>query len=184
MVILLPVSLWAQQSDPENFQDGILLEQVSPAGIALVKPVVTGSPALGLGLNYQQIMSILRSRVASAESENHIMVTQEGDNHTATVSQEGANNAIEVIQQGEGNLYEGTISGEENLIHILQNGEYNKLYQFVSGRGKELQVVQEGTNLELMQIENGPGAPAYQVHQRGEGMRIKIEHSQFPGRTP
>lgn len=180
IVTIFPCWLMAQQVDPQEFQDGILLEQVSPQGVTILQPAAAVNPVNGMGLNYQQIMDILRSRVASAERENHITVVQDGDNNLATVNQEGVNNAIEVVQSGDGNLYEGAISGEENLIHILQSGHFNKLYQFVDGQGKELQVVQEGSNLELIQVETGPGAPAYQVHQKGEGMSIKIEHIQFP----
>ena len=170
------------QEGSGDYQDGILLEQINTQrGNPILLPQSSGN-GLSIAFGYREVMDMLRSRVASAETENHLEVTQSGKDNTATVIMEGRGNAMEVTQSGNNNVYEGELKGEDNLIHILQTGHYNKLYQMVEGTGSALQVTQQGSELELIQIETGGNAPAYQVDQRGHGMQIKIEHNQvsFP----
>lgn len=180
LFIALPLWLAAQQSSSGDFQDGILLEQIGSVNERSLFLQGNNQPNVSI-LGYQEIMEQLRSRMANSSYENMIHLNQEGRGHTSSVRQTGKGNAMELTQRGTNNKYEGFVSGEDNLIHLLQDGDYNSLYQDIIGTGAELQLIQEGSRLEMIQIETSGNAPRYQVHQRGEGMRIKIEHSQlFP----
>ncbi len=177
ILFLLPCWLISQQDESGDFQDGIFLEQISPESnrIIQVSPGNFNGDAIGFG--YKEMMELLNSRIARAEKESHMIIHQEGEKNVANMVIEGRNNAMEVLQLGNENLYEGKLIGDENLIHVLQNGHLNKLYQVMQGDGAGLQVIQEGQGLELIQIEAAGNAPAYQIHQRGEGMKLHIEHN-------
>ena len=178
VLLLLPFHGYTQEDASGEFQDGVLLEQIETEDGPLLQTSPLNGNSLSVGFSYQEVMEMLRSRVASAETENHLEVTQSGKDNSATVIMEGQGNAMDVTQRGNNNIYEGSLKGEENLIHILQTGYYNRLYQILEGNGMELQVTQQGSNLELIQIETGGNSPAYQVHQRGAGMSLTIEHNQ------
>ena len=179
LLILIPLWVAAQQSSSGNFQDGILLEQIGSFNESSLLIQGDNQQKAGLSLGYKEIMEQLRSRMANSSYENMIHFSQEGNGHDASVIQTGRGNALELTQRGSNNWYEGFLRGEENLIHILQDGEYNRLYQDIFGTGAELQLIQEGSGLEMIQIETSGNAPRYQVHQKGEGMRIRIEHNQL-----
>ena len=184
-LLLLGFSAFAQEDASGNYQDGILLQQVqAPDGEQL--QTNQNTTVHKLGFSYKEVMEQLRARVANAESENFLEISQRGHNHSAEVVQEGKRNSMEIDQKGNSNTYQGTLSGEDNLIHILQTGSFNKIYQELAGDGMELQVVQKGSGHELIQIENSGDAPNYKVEQKGEGMRIVIEHgiASFPFGNP
>ena len=63
---------------------------------------------------------------------------------------------------------------------MQQRGAYNHLQQDLIGNGMDYHITQDGSFLELIQIENQGLAPAYQVHQQGESMRITIENGFQP----
>ncbi len=180
-ILLFCCTVVAQQNNLDNYPDDILLEQINiddgsliqtPQQIQL-KPITMG---------FKQAMEMLRSRVASAEWENHVQITQNGSGNMAEYIQEGRKNAAEISQSGDSNQYQGTLSGDDNLIDILQSGSYNEIYQVLAGDNMQLQVIQQGSGNELIQIETQGNAPNYQVHQQGEGMKIHIEHgiASFP----
>lgn len=178
LLFFLPALLSAQQSQTEDFQDGIILRQINPvSGPTIMSPSENAlqNPAMGFG--YQAVIEHLRSRVASIENENYLHLSQQGNENVASVVQEGNKNAIQVDQTGDNNFYQTIIKGEENLIHALQMGYNNKLFQELTGDRMELQVIQQGSGNELIQIEASGNAPAYQIHQRGDGMQLKIEHN-------
>jgi hypothetical protein len=164
-----------QQYASGEFQDGILLQQIKPDGPLIISSAKdhNRNPA---GMGYMEALEHLRSRVARSETENSLELTQHGNDNMVNLNQGGIKNAIEITQRGNANSYEGVLKGEDNLIYILQSGHYNTLYQMLEGNGTERQVTQQGTGHELIQIETGKAAPAYQVHQRGEGMSVIIEH--------
>ena len=179
LLLLLPfLGVVAQEDASGEFQDGVLLQQIETEYSPLLQTSPVNGSSLSVGFSYPEVMELLRSKVASAEQENYLEITQRGSENSADVTMEGRDNAIEVTQKGKSNIYDGSLIGEENLIHILQTGHYNRLYQILEGTGMELQVTQQGSNLELIQIETGGNAPAYQVHQKGEGMSLRIEHNQ------
>ncbi len=173
----------AQKGNSNDYQDGILLEQIDVSNSSIIQGP-QGISVNPLELGFQQVMEQLRERVANAESENYLEISQKGSNNSATLVQEGRRNSMEIDQKGNSNTYQGTLSGEDNLLQILQTGSFNETYQILSGNGMELQVIQEGSFHELIQIEsttNGP-TPRYQIHQKGNGMKLRIEHgiADFP----
>lgn len=184
-LLLLGFSAFAQEDASGNYQDGILLQQVQVTDGELLQ-TNQNTTVHELGFSYKEVMEQLRARVANAESENYLEISQRGHNHSADVVQEGKRNSMEIDQKGNSNTYQGTVSGEDNLIHILQTGSFNEIYQELVGDGMELQVVQQGSGHELIQIENSGDAPNYKVEQKGEGMRIVIEHgiASFPFGNP
>ncbi len=184
-VLLLGFSAFSQEDASGNYQDGILMQQVQVADSELLQ-TNQNTTVHTLGFGYKEVMEQLRARVAHAESENYLEISQKGSNNSAEVVQEGKRNSMEIDQKGNSNTYNGTLSGEDNLIHILQTGSFNEVYQELAGDKMELQVVQEGSGLELMQIETSGDAPNYKIEQKGEGMRIVIEHGMatFPYGNP
>lgn len=178
LLLFLPIRGLAQEDTSGEFQDGVLLQQIETEYSPLLQTSPLNGSSLSVGFSYREIMELLRSKVASAEQENYLEISQKGSENSADVTMEGRDNAIEITQAGNSNIYEGSLKGEESLIHILQTGHYNRLYQTLGGNGMELQVTQQGSNLELIQIETGGNAPFYQVHQKGEGMSLRIEHNQ------
>lgn len=168
--------LFAQQNNPNDYQDGILLEQIDVSNSSIIQTPqnISVNP---LGMGFREVMEQLRARVSSTEQENHVQITQNGNGNTAEITQEGMRNAAEINQKGNSNNYQGSLTGEDNLIHILQTGSGNTVYQELYGYNIELQVIQHGSGNELIQIETAGNAPIYQVQQKGEGMRIVIEHS-------
>lgn len=176
ILFLISIAAFAQQNNPNEYQDGILLEQIDVSNSSIIRtPQNISIKPLGIG--FTEMMEQLRARVANAEHENHVQMTQTGNGNAAGLTQEGIRNAAEINQAGDSNIYQGTLSGEDNLLHILQTGSGNKVYQELYGYNMELQVMQHGSGNELIQIETAGNAPNYQVQQKGEGMRIVIEHN-------
>jgi minor curlin subunit len=124
----------------------------------------------------QQIGQEHKTIVGQSGHQQQLRIFQEGEAQQLQLFQLGHNNQWNVTQQGLGHEYTGILRGDDNQIQVLQSGSYNRLQQDLLGDGMDYQITQEGSHLELIQIENTGLAPAYQVHQQGEGMRINIEN--------
>ncbi|MEQ9438012.1 MAG: hypothetical protein RIG62_03150 [Cyclobacteriaceae bacterium] len=124
----------------------------------------------------QQIGEDHQATLWQSGQQQELRIFQEGEAQQLQLFQLGNDNQWQVTQQGIGHEYTGVLRGDENQIQVLQSGAYNSLQQDLLGNGMDYQITQQGSNLELIQIENNGLAPAYQVQQTGEGMRIIIEN--------
>ena len=124
----------------------------------------------------QQVGEEHQATVWQSGQQQQLRIFQQGEAQQLQLFQLGDGNNWHVTQQGIGHEYTGVLRGDENQIQVLQSGAYNSLQQDLIGNGMDYQITQQGSNLELIQIENNSLAPAYQVQQTGEDMRIIIEN--------
>ena len=115
--------------------------------------------------------------------DSYVRVQQTGEANLLHATQQGANAQWLIQQQGARNQYTGTVVGDNNQIEIRQRGEDNLIQQDVAGDNLRYRLTQEGQGNQLIQLEHDPLAPAYEVHQQGQGMRITIEQG-FVGLPP
>ncbi len=114
---------------------------------------------------------------------SQLRIEQLGTGHTLEAVQQGRDNRWDIQQNGEDHRYSGSLTGNHNQVQVRQSGQQNSIRQDLSGNGLDYTIIQQGQNLELTQIEYDGLAPAYQVEQRGEGMKITIEQG-LVGITP
>ena len=118
--------------------------------------------------------------------DSYVRVQQSGEANLLEATQQGANGQLRIQQDGTSNQYRGTVVGDNNRLDIAQRGENNLIQQDLIGNDLRYRVTQEGIGHELIQTEHDPLAPAYEVHQQGEGMQITIEQGfvGLPSREP
>ena len=118
--------------------------------------------------------------------DSYVRVQQSGEANLLEATQRGANGQLRIQQDGTNNQYQGTVTGDNNRLDIAQRGEDNLIQQDLIGNDLRYRVTQEGVGHELIQTEHDPLAPAYEVHQQGEGMQITIEQGfvGLPSREP
>ena len=115
--------------------------------------------------------------------DSYVRVQQTGEANLLQATQQGTNGQWIIHQQGTANHYSGTVVGDNNRIEINQRGEDNLIQQDLVGNDLRYRVTQEGQGNQLIQTEHDPLAPAYQVHQQGQGMKITIAQG-FVGLPP
>ncbi len=107
--------------------------------------------------------------------DSYVRVQQTGEANILNATQQGQNAQLRITQNGTNNQYSGTVVGDNNRLDITQRGEDNLIRQDLVGNDLRYRVTQEGQGHELIQTEHDPLAPAYEVHQQGQGMQITIE---------
>ena len=115
--------------------------------------------------------------------DSYVQVQQSGEANLLQATQQGVNGQLRIRQDGTNNQYTGTVVGDNNRLDITQRGEDHLIRQDLAGNDLFYRITQEGQGHELIQIEHNPLAPAYEVHQQGEGMQITIEQG-FVGIPP
>ena len=143
-------------------------------------PTFTNAGPVGTTEVYQE--GIDHQAVVQTE-DSYVRVQQTGEANLLQATQQGANAQWLIQQQGARNQYTGTVVGDNNRMEIRQRGEDNLIQQDVAGDNLHYRLTQEGQGHQLIQLEHDPLAPAYEVHQQGQGMRITIEQG-FVGRPP
>ena len=122
-------------------------------------------------------------RAVVQTEESYVRIRQSGEAQQLQLTQQGSNGQLRIQQEGINNQYEGTVLGDNNRLEIRQRGEDNLIQQDLIGNDLRYRLTQEGRGHELIQTEHDPLAPAYEVHQQGEGMQITIEQG-FVGIPP
>ena len=107
--------------------------------------------------------------------DSYVRVQQTGEANILNATQQGSNGQLHIRQDGTNNQYSGTVVGDNNVLDITQRGEDNLIRQDLVGNDLRYRITQEGQGHELIQTEHDPLAPAYEVHQQGQGMQITIE---------
>ncbi|WKN42134.1 hypothetical protein [Tunicatimonas pelagia] len=122
-----------------------------------------------------------RATIVQIEAQrSQIQVQQVGEAHQVEIQQQGQDNQWNIQQEGERHQFTGTLYGDNNQVQIQQFGQQNTIQQDLIGNGMDYSITQEGSQLELIQIEYSPLAPAYDVHQQGQGMTVIIEQGFSP----
>ena len=117
-----------------------------------------------------------RNNQAIVQSQDSYVRTQQsGEANILQATQQGQNGQLRIRQDGINNQYTGTVVGDNNQLDIAQRGEDNLIRQDLAGNDLRYRVTQEGQGHQLIQTEHDPLAPAYEVHQQGQGMQITIE---------
>ena len=158
----------AQQAPAEE----ALLQQLPPS-FSAAGPVGT-TEIRQEGLDHQAVVQT---------EDSYVRVQQEGESHILQATQQGLNGQWMIRQQGRGNEYTGSMIGDNNRVEVQQRGEDNLIRQDLVGNDMQYRLIQEGQGNELIQREHDPLAPAYEVHQQGQGMKITIEQG-FVGLPP
>ena len=158
----------AQQAPAEE----AILQQLPPS-FGAAGPVGT-TEIRQAGLDHQALVQT---------EDSYLRVQQSGESHILQATQQGLNGQWVIRQEGRGNEYRGTMIGDHNRVEVQQRGEDNLIRQELVGHEMEYRLLQEGQGNELIQTEHDPLAPAYQVHQQGQGMKITIEQG-FVGLPP
>lgn len=109
---------------------------------------------------------------------NLVMIEQAGAANITQVSQQGNGLRTTVQQRGTGNVAESELRGENLESLIQQNGEDNLVQQQVQGNDQRYVIQQEGVGNELRQVETSSTNRGYEVHQRGNGIRMTIVQGQ------
>ena len=149
-----------------------LLQQLPPA-FTSAGPVGT-TEIRQEGVDHQAIVQT---------EDSYLRVRQHGEGHLLQATQQGSNAQWVIRQQGTAHQYTGSVVGNNNRIEVNQRGEDNLIQQDLVGNNMRYRLIQEGRRNELIQIEHDPLAPAYEVHQQGEDMKITIEQG-FVGLPP
>ena len=167
LLITSPTILRAQAPAEEEILQQLLpaFTSAGPVGITEIRQD---------GLDHQAIVQT---------QDSYVQVQQSGEANILQATQQGINGQLMIRQDGTNNQYTGTVVGDNNRIEINQRGEDNLIQQDLVGNDLRYRVTQEGRGHELIQQEHDPLAPAYEVHQQGEGMKITIEQS-FVGLPP
>ena len=161
------------------FTNPAFAQDVADPVLVLPNPIEM-TPGNDNQLKLQQIGHNLAAVIGQSGQLQQLQLFQEGEAQQLQLFQLGNNNNWNVSQRGIGHEYTGVLRGDQNNIQVQQQGAHNSLQQDLVGNGMDYQITQEGSHLELIQIENNGLAPAYQVHQQGEGMRIIIENGLQP----
>lgn len=169
LLCLMSMRLWAQ----ENPADTSFADPVSEIQLPDESELLPGQDNR---LFLQQIGQDHQATLSQSGRGQELRVFQEGEVHQIQLFQLGNDNQWNVTQQGIGHDYTGVLRGNNSQIQVEQSGAYNSLQQDLLGNGLDYQITQYGNHLELIQIEKNGLAPAYQVQQEGEGMRIIIEN--------
>ena len=157
--------------------------QQAPAEEAILQqlpPTFGGAGPVGTteirqeGTNHQTIVQT---------EDSYVRVQQRGEAHRLQFTQQGLNGQWIIHQEGTSNQYTGTMIGDNNHVDVQQRGEDNLIHQDLVGNDMQYRILQEGQGNELIQIEHDPLAPAYEIHQQGQGMKITIEQG-FVGLPP
>ena len=159
-MILFPAFAWAQA--PADVEEEILR---NPSAAFATGPVGT--------THIRQDGSDNQAMVQTQDS--YVRVQQSGEANILNATQQGQNGQLRITQDGTNNQYSGTVVGNNNRLDITQRGEDNLIRQDLVGNELRYRVTQEGQGHELIQTEHDPLAPAYEVHQQGQGMQITIE---------
>ena len=158
--ILCPVLLLAQV--PADAEEEILRNPSSAFATGLVGTTDIRQD----GLNNQSVVQT---------QDSYVRVQQTGEANILNATQQGSNGQLRIRQDGTNNHYTGTVVGDNNRLDITQRGQDNLIQQDLVGNDLRYRITQEGQGHELIQTEHDPLAPAYEVHQQGQGMQITIE---------
>lgn len=111
--------------------------------------------------------------------------TMAGQNNLAVIVQNGSMNETALRQWGDDNIAGIRLIGNQNRITLTQDGSGNQyLMDFTGsalgsmGRSETHRVRQIGNNNRLIQV--GTGSMPFNVRQRGNGMRMRIQHHGSP----
>ena len=160
LLILFPTLLLAQA--PAEVEEEILR---NPSAAFATGPVGTTDIRQD-GVDNQSIVQT---------QDSYVRVQQIGEANILNATQQGSNGQLHIRQDGTNNQYSGTVVGDNNVLDITQRGEDNLIRQDLVGNDLRYRITQEGQGHELIQTEHDPLAPAYEVHQQGQGMQITIE---------
>ena len=154
---LLPLSVIAQSEDE-------------------LLPQVPAQPSQSNEVRVQQMGTWQQADITQVNSQyNQIHVEQHGQQHQLEATQQGQHNQWDITQEGQQHQFEGSMLGNHNQVEVQQFGQQNYIQQDLIGNGMDYSITQQGSQLELIQIEHNSLAPAYDVQQRGQGMRVVIE---------
>jgi minor curlin subunit len=117
-------------------------------------------------------------RYGAGGPSNLVMIEQAGAANITQVSQQGNGLRTTVQQRGTGNVAESELRGENLESLIQQNGEDNLVQQQVQGNDQRYVIQQDGVGNELRQVETSSTNRGYEVHQRGNGIRMTIVQGQ------
>ena len=160
ILLLSPTLAWAQA--PADVEEEILR---NPSAAFATGPVGTTD----VRQNGSDNQSIIQTQ------DSYVRVQQRGEANILNATQQGQDGQLRITQDGTNNQYSGTVVGNNNALDITQRGEDNLIRQELLGNDLRYRVTQEGQGHQLIQTEHDPLAPAYEVHQRGQGMQITIE---------
>ena len=158
-----------RQSLPPTFMP----TDLARSAVATVGPVGT-TDLLQDGIDNQAIIQT---------QDSYVQVQQSGEAHLLQANQQGESGQLLIRQEGARHQYQGTVVGDNNRLDITQSGQDHLIRQDLVGNDLFYRITQEGQGHELIQIEHDPLAPAYEVHQQGQGMQIVIEQG-FVGIPP
>ena len=168
LLMLFPTLLWAQA--PVEAEKEILR---NPSAAFAPGPVGTTDLRQN-GLDNQAI---------AQTQDSYVRVQQSGEANLLQATQQGSNGQLHIRQDGTNHQYTGTVIGDNNRLDITQRGADNLIQQDLAGNDLFYRITQEGQGHALIQTEHDPLAPAYEVHQQGQGMQITIEQG-FVGIPP
>ena len=117
---------------------------------------------------------------------NFAVVSQEGDDNTASVTQiglsniavmyqQGTQNSAALEQRGDGNIFGAWVIGTGNQLNVLQQGNDNVYMLDFVGHNLDHSVQQIGNGIEA--IQTGSARQPFSIEQRGSGMSIRIDHN-------
>ena len=177
LLLIIPTLLCAQAPAEESLLQALpptfMPTDLARPAVAIVGPVGT-TDLLQDGINHQAIIQT---------QDSYVQVQQIGEANLLKATQQGVNGQLRIRQDGINNQYTGTVVGDNNRLDITQNGQDHLIRQDLVGNDLFYRITQEGQGHELIQIEHDPLAPAYEVHQQGQGMQIVIEQG-FVGIPP
>lgn len=168
LLMLFPTLLWAQA--PVEAEKEILR---NPSAAFATGPVGTTNLRQN-GLDNQAIVQT---------QDSYVRVQQSGEANLLQATQQGSNGQLHIRQDGTNHQYTGTVIGDNNRLDITQRGADNLIQQDLAGNDLFYRITQEGQGHALIQTEHDPLAPAYEVHQQGQGMQITIKQG-FVGIPP
>lgn len=179
LLFLGAASALAQSGD---FGDAVHVEQVAPSADAHSRtnasapervPDLDGGPVRSLVPASETGVFVVQDGRA-----NETSVAQSGRGHRAVVVQRGVANETRLRQTGTGHRADLRLDGVRNRIAVRQAGTGNRYRLDFEGRGLNRdashRVVQRGSDLRAVQV--GAGTMPYSIRQRGNGMRLRIEH--------
>ena len=174
LLLIIPTLLCAQAPAEEALLQA-LPPTFMPTDLArsAVAPVGT-TDLFQDGIDHQ---AIIRTQ------DSYVQVQQIGEAHLLQANQQGENGQLLIRQEGARHQYQGIVVGDNNRLDITQSGQDHLIRQDLVGNDLFYRITQEGQGHELIQIEHDPLAPAYEVHQQGQGMQIVIEQG-FVGIPP
>jgi hypothetical protein len=106
------------------------------------------------------------------------IVQQSGTGNRAYIEHDGHDNQTYLLQSGNDNAFSVTMIGDRNYFDFAQVGDGNQYERVWVGSDTDLgtlpPVVQTGNGNQIIEI--GQGGIPLMIEQRGDGMRMVVEH--------